>query len=97
MRKRETFDGLIRKRLGTSISPTKSRRKRKSKQDENDPFIPYEDNDEVARDLPEQEDFVNNKGHLLDQQPAYDNSYSKVTRWLLPRLRGELWDWMAIQ
>jgi hypothetical protein len=65
-KKRKVFDGLIERRWGTSIKPSAV-----SESSDND-FEPYEDEDEVAKVVPEVEDTVDANGKLLDQNPAYD-------------------------
>eukprot|EP00957_Ditylum_brightwellii_P024375 1840042-Ditylum_brightwellii.AAC.1 len=37
-----------------------------------DPYDEYEDEDEIARSLPEMEETVDTTGLLIDQQPAYN-------------------------
>ncbi len=66
-KKREVFDGLIERRWGTSITPpivdTTS---------DDEHWEEYEDDDEVARIVPEIEDSVDSTGRLFNQQPAYN-------------------------
>ena len=67
-KKREIFDGLIERRWGTSINPPPN----SDKENQLDDFEEYEDEDEMARIVPDIEDTVDNNGKLLNQQPAYD-------------------------
>jgi hypothetical protein len=66
--KRRVFDALIQRRWGTSINPPNI----KWEQDQDDEFEEYEDDDKVARIIPEIEDMVDANGKLLNQHPAYD-------------------------
>ena len=67
--KRVLFDALIAKRWGTSISPTKH--PIDSKPD--NLLDPYQDDDELPREMPEFFDPIDNDiSQLVDQQPAYD-------------------------
>ena len=43
-------------------------------------FEPYEDDDEVARIVPDIEDIIDKDGKLLDQQPAYDTMINAEVR-----------------
>jgi hypothetical protein len=65
MKKREIFDGLIKRRWGTSIKPP-------TISDNDNDFTVYEDDEEEARVVPDIEDSVDATGKLLNQQPAYD-------------------------
>jgi hypothetical protein len=67
-KKRTIFDGLIERRWGTSINPPKLDPDDK----EHDEYKEYEDDDEVARTVPEIEDSVDANGQLLNELPAYD-------------------------
>ena len=68
-KRREIFDKIIMKRLGSSyLKDSKS----KSKVKEPGEFTAYIDEDEVARDLPEMKDAVDSTGELINQQPMYD-------------------------
>jgi hypothetical protein len=66
-KKRETFDALIERRWGMSINPPTV-----STVTDEDDWEEYEDNDEKPRKVPDIEDTTDNKGRLLNQQPAYD-------------------------
>jgi hypothetical protein len=65
-KKREIFGALIERRWGTSINPPTDT----AKNDED--WEEYEDPDEPARTVHDIEDTVDSRGHLLNQQPAYD-------------------------
>jgi hypothetical protein len=65
-KKREIFGALIERRWGTSINPPTDTA------DKDDEWEEYEDPDEPARTVPDIEDTVDSRGHLLNQQPAYD-------------------------
>jgi hypothetical protein len=66
-KKREIFGALIERRWGTSINPPND-----TTSDNEEDWEEYEDPDEPARTVPEIEDTVDVRGHLLNQQPAYD-------------------------
>jgi hypothetical protein len=67
-KKRSIFDGLIERRWGSSINPAKP-----NPEDEvYDKYQEYEDDDEVARKIPDIEDSVDASGRLLNHLPAYD-------------------------
>ena len=67
-KKREVFDALIEKRWGTALYPPKP-----SADDSPDKeFVPYDDDDESARLMPELDDPVDADGVPINQQPAYD-------------------------
>jgi hypothetical protein len=68
-KKRTIFDGLIERRWGTSINPPKPH---VDDENEHDEYAEYEDDDEVARIIPDIEDSVDANGMLLNQIPAYD-------------------------
>ena len=70
-KKRETFDALIERRLGSSIKPPNATRGTPSN-DDLDAYEEYYDDDENQRIIPDIEDAVDANGRLLDQQPAYD-------------------------
>ena len=65
-KKRDLFDRLIEERWGTSINPSNQ------PNDTSDCLEEYTDDVEPARILPDIEDAVDNQGHLLNQQPLYD-------------------------
>eukprot|EP00957_Ditylum_brightwellii_P024850 1878872-Ditylum_brightwellii.AAC.1 len=58
---------LLKRRWGTSIYPPLE-----TTPNDWDPYDEYEDDDEIARSLPETEETDNANGTLIDQQPAYD-------------------------
>ena len=62
IKKRQTFDTLIRDRWGTSDNPIKPDESGAQR----DPYETYEDDDEVARVLPEVEDAVDINGTLFN-------------------------------
>ena len=64
IRKRKKFDSLIEGKLGTSMIPPK---------EEIPEFKEYEDDDEIAITIPENEDATDANGRFINQQPAYDN------------------------
>ena len=68
VKKRETFDALIERRWGTSMTPPPV-----SSQTENESQQAYYDEDELPRHIPENEDVVDANKKLLCQQPAYDH------------------------
>jgi hypothetical protein len=70
MKKRETFDGLIERRWGTSINPPKPTDDVEDLDTKE--FEEHEDEDESKRIIPDIEDVVDANGKLLNQQPAYD-------------------------
>jgi hypothetical protein len=70
VKKRETFDALIERRWGTSVSPRPVSKLKIDKNDET--WDEYHDLDEQARCIPEIEDTVDIRGKLLCKQPAYD-------------------------
>ena len=76
MKKRATFDALIKGRWGTSMSPpvveTVDDETEATEDMTDDEFEEYSDEDEQPRKIPDQEDTVDATGRLLDQQPAYD-------------------------
>eukprot|EP00957_Ditylum_brightwellii_P190895 14535323-Ditylum_brightwellii.AAC.1 len=45
-----------------------------------DPYDKYEDNDEIARSLPEMEERVDANGTLIDQQPLYNRIINAEVR-----------------
>ena len=67
LKKRGTFDALVEKRWGTSMSPPPVPR-----DDTESVFDEYEDDDEDKRVVPDVEDTVDVTGKLLNQHPAYD-------------------------
>ena len=67
LKKRGTFNALVEKRWGTSMSPPPG-----PKDDEQSVFDEYEDDDESKHVVPDVEDTVDVTGKLLNQQPAYD-------------------------
>ena len=67
LKKRGTFDALVEKRWGTSMSPPPVPR-----DDTESVFDEYEDDDEDKRVIPDVEDTVDATGKLLNQHPAYD-------------------------
>ena len=64
-KKRDIFDALITRKLGTSVNPPKETLREESWEEAGD-------DDEDPRVTPEIEDSVDTNGNLLDQQPAYD-------------------------
>ena len=64
-KKRVTFDALIERRWGTSITPPKASSDDSAWQEDHD-------DDESPRQMPDIEDTVDANGQLLCQQPAYD-------------------------
>eukprot|EP00957_Ditylum_brightwellii_P160864 12248057-Ditylum_brightwellii.AAC.1 len=58
---------MIKRRWGSSMNPPKE-----TIPDNQDPYEEYNDNDEVARSLPEVEEIVDANSTPIDQQPAYD-------------------------
>lgn len=66
-KKRDVFDALIERRWGTSINPPKT-----ETLDTKEEWEEYEDSDEDPRIIPDMDDVTDNKGHLINQQPAYD-------------------------
>ena len=69
LKKRGTFDALVEKRWGTSMSPPPG-----PKDDKQSVFDEYEDDDESKRVVPDVEDTVDATGKLLNQHPAYDRT-----------------------
>ena len=67
LKKRGTFDALVEKQWGTSMSPPPV-----PKDDAESVFDEYEDDDEIKRVVPDIEDTVDATGKLLNQHPAYD-------------------------
>jgi hypothetical protein len=67
-KKRTIFDGLIERRWGTSINPPKH----DPADNEHGVYEEYEDDNEVARTIPDIEDSVDANGLLLNQLSAYD-------------------------
>ena len=67
LKKRGTFDALVEKRWGTSMSPPPVPR-----DDSESVFDEYEDDDEDKQVVPDVEDTVDATGKLLNQHPAYD-------------------------
>jgi hypothetical protein len=65
-KKRAIFDGLIERRWGTSINPPKH----DPDDNEHNEYKEYEDDNEVARTIPDIEDSVDGNGLLLNQLPA---------------------------
>jgi hypothetical protein len=59
---------LIERRWGTSINPPKL----DPDDNKHNEYEEYEDDDEVARTIPEIEDSVDANGQLLNQLPAYN-------------------------
>ena len=66
-RKMTIFDGLVEKRWGTSVNTYEADAKNFRPD-----FEEYEDDDEVARTIPEIDDPVDATGKAIDLQPAYD-------------------------
>ena len=66
-KKRDTFDALIERRWGTSITPPPV-----SPSNTDDPWEEYQDEDESPRQIPDIEETVDANGRLIGQQPAYD-------------------------
>ena len=65
-KKREVFDALIERRWGTAIKAPNE------KADIDKEWKEYEDEFEKPKVVPNIEDSVDGKGHLLNQQPQYD-------------------------
>jgi hypothetical protein len=68
IKKREMFDGLMKRRCGTSINPPKYA---DSKDTDDNEFSECEDDDEPKRTVPDVEDAVDANGKLLNQQPVH--------------------------
>jgi hypothetical protein len=68
-RKREVFDQLTERRWGTSMSKPPPEH---DPVDQDNDLEEYQSEDEPPRIVPDIEDVVDNKGKLLNQQPAYD-------------------------
>ena len=68
-KKRETFDALIERRWGTSITPPQVS---SNNDKDNDPWEAYHDEEESPRQLQDIEDVVDATGKVLCQQPAHD-------------------------
>jgi hypothetical protein len=69
IKKQSIFDGLIKRRWGTSINPPKQT---DAENLDNKEFEEHEDEDEPKRVMPDIEDTVDATGKLLNQQPACD-------------------------
>ena len=67
LKKRGTFNALVEKRWGTSMSPPPV-----PKDDAESVLDEYEDDDENKQLVPDVEDMVDVTGKLLNQHPAYD-------------------------
>ena len=67
VKKRETFDALIERRWGTSMTPPPA-----LSLTENESWEEYYDDNEPPRHIAENEDVVDMNKKLLCQQPAYD-------------------------
>eukprot|EP00957_Ditylum_brightwellii_P174928 13319845-Ditylum_brightwellii.AAC.1 len=63
------FDSMIMRRWGMSINPPSE-----TTPNDQDPYEEYDDDDEIARSLPEMEEKVDANGILIDQQPAYNRN-----------------------
>eukprot|EP00957_Ditylum_brightwellii_P124688 9504079-Ditylum_brightwellii.AAC.1 len=71
IRSRNLFYSLITRRWGMSMNPPSERTP-----NDWDPCDEYEDDDEIARSLPETEETVDSNCTLIDQQPAYNEIIS---------------------
>jgi len=72
IKKRETFDALIERRWGNSITPPKD--EAEAKPDPESPDSEEDDSAELtASQVPDVEDVVDSTGKLLEQQPLWDN------------------------
>ena len=71
IQRRQTFNELIKKKLGDSINPPKEE-VMEVNDDNGLNFDTYEDEDTEELPIPEIEDAVDANGRLIDQQPAYD-------------------------
>ena len=65
---RKIFNGLIERKWGTSINPPNI----SDIENENEDFSEYEDDDKMARVVPDVEDIVEENGKFLNQKPAYN-------------------------
>ena len=68
--KRNLFDKMIERRWGTLINPPKEYIVKTP--DNEEVWENYQDNDEIPRIMPSQEEIVDHKNNTLCQQPAYD-------------------------
>ena len=68
-KKRETFNALIERRWGTSITPPQVS---SNNDKDNNPWEAYHDEEESPRQLQDIEDVVDATGKVLCQQPAHD-------------------------
>ncbi len=71
-RKEGIFERCIAEKWGTSINPPPPIPLDADCDWDTDHWEEYEDNDELARIIPDIEDTVDSRGRLLNQQPAYD-------------------------
>jgi len=74
IRKRKVFNDLIRGKLGDSVNPPSNdpTDSDNDQHEDDDEFEYYQDEQQPPRDLPEHEDAIDSKGHLINQQPVYD-------------------------
>ena len=66
---REQFDEKIKAKLGTAYEPPSNL---ESDSPDEDEFVLYEDDEEIAREMPDFTDPVDSEGRPIDQQPMYD-------------------------
>ena len=85
LKKRGTFDALVEKQWGTSMSPPPVPR-----DDTELVSDEYEDDDEDKRVIPDVEDTVDATGKLLNQHPAYDRIINAEVA--LQLRRGDHWE-----
>ena len=64
IKKREVFDELIKRRLGTPMTPPNTQQPKA--------FEKYEDHEQQEQPTLEAQDIVDSTGKLINQQPAYD-------------------------
>ena len=69
IKKREVFDALIERRWGTAMLPPNPDINKEDKEEE---WEPYEDEDEQPHHFPDTEEAIDHNGRLINQQPAYD-------------------------
>ena len=77
--RRKIFDACISSKLGTSVTPPGQ----EAVDELQDTWEEWGDNDEDPRIVPEIEDTVDASGHLLEQQPAYNNIINAEVHLLL--------------
>ena len=77
--RRKIFDACISSKLGTSVTPPSQ----EAVDELQATWEEWGDNDEDPRIVPEIEDTVDASGHLLEQQPAYNNIINAEVHLLL--------------